>query len=191
MLDEPLLEAVLSRQLDVALLRTARASDNELSCEHVLSDRMCVVLPRMHRLAGRADVSYGDLWEEDFVVCSCAKPRAEARGFDRVVESCLSAGFTPRVVQESSLPYTTLGLVQAGVGVTVLSELFRMLCPDELVFVPLRGESGVIHVVWQSAEPSVIRENFVTVVREIGERLEGDEVESATVDLRRSGLALA
>jgi DNA-binding transcriptional LysR family regulator len=192
MLDEPLLEAVAAHQLDVALVRTPHANADDISCEPVFSDRMCVVVPRAHRLAQNDELSYADLAEERFVLCSCARPRAEVReGFDPVVERCLASGFSPQVVQESSLPYTTLGLVQAGVGITVLSELFRMLCPNELAFVPLKGERGVIHVAWQSAEPSVIRENFVEAVRHVGERLGSEEIRPDVLEPRSSGLAVA
>jgi DNA-binding transcriptional LysR family regulator len=176
MLDDPLLEAVAARQLDVAFVRTHRVSNSDLRFEAMLADRMCVVLRRDHRLARHEELSYADLAEEPFVLCSCARPRAEARdGFDKVVEGCIAAGFSPRIAQESSLPYTTLGLVDAGLGITVLSDLFRTLCPSDVVFVPLTGERGMVYLAWHAAELSVIRNNFVAVVRSVGERLGSDQ----------------
>jgi DNA-binding transcriptional LysR family regulator len=175
MLDDALLGAVAAGELDAAFVRSNRHASSALAFEPVLSDRMCAVLSRGHRLARREELSYGDLAEERFVLCSCARPRAEAReGFDTVVEGCLTAGFSPQIAQESSLPATTLGLVAAGVGIAVLSELFRPVSPNEVVFIPLTGAPSVIYVTWQPGEPSAIRDNFITVVRTTGETVAYD-----------------
>jgi len=176
MLDEPLLEAIAAHQVDVGLVRTPMKADSSLSFEQVVADRMCAVVPRSHSLADRQELTYGELAGETFVVCSCARPRADARAeHDRVVESCLAAGFTPHVAQESSLPYTTLGLVSAGVGITVLSELFKGMCPSDLVFVPLTGDRSAIYLVYESTEPSLIKENFAAAVRHAREQFDGLE----------------
>ena len=112
----------------------------------------------------RASGSYRDLRDEQFVLW----PRSQSReGYDAVIDGCRNAGFTARVAQECAHPYTTLGLVAAGAGVSVLSGLFRDFRSD-VAFVPLACPRGTIYLAWRSDSPSPARNAFVDLVRQVG-----------------------
>jgi DNA-binding transcriptional LysR family regulator len=161
MLDDPLLAALESRAVEIAILRSRR-SEPDITFELLFADPIHVVLPRGHPLASRARLAYGDLCDEVFVLW----PRNQSReGYDQVVEGCRAAGFEPRIVQECSLPNTTLGLVAAGIGISVLSGLFQAFRND-VAFVPLDQPRGTIYLAWHAAEPSAARDAFVALIRQ-------------------------
>lgn len=160
MLDDPLLGALESRSLDVAILRSRR-DQADLEFEPLFDDPIHVALPLGHRLASRDLLSFADLRDEVFVLW----PRSQSRGgYDQVVAGCREAGFEPRIVQECGLPNTTLGLVAAGVGVSVLSSLFKAFRHD-VAFVPLDQPCGAIYLAWRCTERSAARDCFVELIR--------------------------
>lgn len=169
MLDDPLLAALMSGRVDVGILRS-RANDEGLSFEPLVDDPVHVVLPLGHPLAARKRLAYRDLRDESFVLW----PRSQSReGYDSVIEGCRKAGFAARVVQECAHPYTTLGLVAAGAGVSVLSGLFRSFRSD-VAFVPLSIPRGTIYLGWRSGSPSPARDALVDLVRRGGAGLLDD-----------------
>lgn len=161
MLDDPLLAGLSNGQVDVGIVRN-HVRDDALSFEPLIDDQIHVVLPLGHRLAQRKTLSYRDLRNESFVLW----PRSESSvGYDAVIAGCRRAGFTARIVQECAHPYTTLGLVAAGAGVSVLSSLFRSFRRD-VAFVPLARQHGTIYLAWRSDPPSTARDTFVELTRE-------------------------
>jgi DNA-binding transcriptional LysR family regulator len=77
-----------------------------------------VVLPRHHPLARRPALELGDLRSEDFVFCT-RESRPEF--YDEFFRLCANAGFRPHVVKEvGGYPTNMLGLISAGLGVSVL-----------------------------------------------------------------------
>jgi DNA-binding transcriptional LysR family regulator len=160
MLDDPLLGALEAGALDVAILRSRREQPG-LRFEPLFDDPIHVALPLGHGLADRERLSFADLREELFVLW----PRSQSReGYDQVVAGCRAAGFEPRIIQECALPNTTLGLVAAGVGVSVLSSLFKQFRHD-VAFVPLEQPCGAIYLAWRSSEASGARDCFVDLIR--------------------------
>jgi DNA-binding transcriptional LysR family regulator len=168
MLDDPQLEALHERRIDLGLLRTRESSD-ELAFEPLQGERLCVVVARDHRLAGRRRVRYADLRDEDLILW----PRQGApETFDAVIEACRSAGFSPKVIQEATSAYTIIGLVSAGVGVSVLAGSYDARSGSDVVFVPISGSETTLYLAWRPDEPSAARDNLVAVARRVATRLQ-------------------
>jgi molybdate transport repressor ModE-like protein len=95
-----------------------------LDCIPLLDDPVRVVLPADHPLAGRKAIRLEQLAEESWVggcldgVCH-----------QMVVSWCGKAGFQPKIVFESDDHNVQMGLVAAGVGVTLLPELALRILP--------------------------------------------------------------
>jgi DNA-binding transcriptional LysR family regulator len=89
-----------------------------LDCIHLLDDPVYAVLPVDHRLANRKSIRLAELEEESWVggclggVC-CSM----------LQDWCVEAGFQPNLTVESNDHNVQMGLVAAGVGVTLLPEL--------------------------------------------------------------------
>jgi DNA-binding transcriptional LysR family regulator len=111
------LRLVRSRELDCAFTRLPDAiEDDELIAYPLVAVRTMVVLPRSHRFATRRVVRLRDLADEDWVVIG----RGVGGSFpDDVVALCRSAGFVPRVAQETNDVRVLFGLVAAGLGIAM------------------------------------------------------------------------
>jgi DNA-binding transcriptional LysR family regulator len=162
-LDEPQLEGLAQGRLDVGVLRTARELD-DVRFEALAVEEQCVAVARDHRLVGRRRVSFRDLRGEDFVLWP---RRIDPETHDAIDERCRAAGFSPRIVQEAPQAHTLLGLVAAGLGVSILVQSYRSLRGGDVVFVPIRGERSTLYVAWRSDRPSAARDNFLAVARRI------------------------
>src|SRR4029453_17901131 len=80
-----------------------------------------LMVPQNHRLVGRRAVRLVELAAERFVLY----PKG-AGGRDLFLNACHRAGVEPRVVFESDDRETILGLVAAGVGVTLMPRLVSL-----------------------------------------------------------------
>jgi DNA-binding transcriptional LysR family regulator len=123
-----------------------------------------VAVAHDHRLARRGTITYADLEGEPFVLW----PRATApETFDDVIQACRAAGFSPRVVQEATSAYTILGLVAAGVGVSVLASSYAARSGDDTVFVPITDSRTTLYLAWRGDDPSAARDNLIAVARRV------------------------
>lgn len=110
--------------IDVGFVREAVEHGAGLICEPILREEFVAVLPPAHRLAKRRELPLGELAGEPFVHF----PRVVAPAlYDQVGDICRRAGFQPRVVQEAQEWLTILGLVEAGLGVSLVPDSFRRL----------------------------------------------------------------
>jgi DNA-binding transcriptional LysR family regulator len=80
-------------------------------------DPYCLALPADHRLASRRRVVVAELAHEDFV--SFGRDRG-VNYFDRTVAMCVEAGFSPAIRHEANNFWSALGVVAAGLGVSIV-----------------------------------------------------------------------
>jgi DNA-binding transcriptional LysR family regulator len=129
-----IIEGVRAGDVDVGLVRPASSTPMPVgvAAVPVLKERLMLVLHADHRLAGRKRaVPIEALAGEPFLL----RPRGpNAAFFEQVFELCAAAGFTPRVVQEATETSTILGLVAAGVGISVLPASFRVIRVSGIVW---------------------------------------------------------
>jgi len=89
---------------------------DDLVVRPLLRDRLVVMVPDGHRLAGAGTVGIGELAEEPWIA-GCPRCRRH------LVEVCEAEGFTPRIDFATDDYPAVVGLVGAGLGVAVLPEL--------------------------------------------------------------------
>ena len=118
------LKAVSVGTIDIGLVRETESSDESILIQPILREAFVVSLPPQHRLARSRKLAPQQLADEPFVLF----PRDVAPGlFYRVMSLCERSGFTPRVVQEAREWLTVLGLVEAGLGVSIVPASFTKL----------------------------------------------------------------
>lgn len=116
--------ALTDGSIDVGFVRESVGQGADLICEPVLREEFVAVLPPAHPLATRRQLPLNTLAEEPFVHF----PRAVAPAlYDQIADVCRRAGFRPRVVQEAQEWLTILGLVEAGIGVSLVPASFCRL----------------------------------------------------------------
>ncbi|MGE0814012.1 MAG: LysR substrate-binding domain-containing protein [Vicinamibacterales bacterium] len=155
------LAALLRGDLDVGFVRGADA-DPRLAVELFAREPLLIALPRGHDAAGAARVPLSALAGDPWVLF----PRAIAPLLhEQVVRLCREAGFTPNVVQESREVYTTVGLVGAGVGVTIVPETVQRMSWQGVVYKPIPRATVRLAMVRQSGAPTPVVDAFLAVAR--------------------------
>ena len=169
---DELLQRLREEQIDVAFLRSAPqdASGLGLTVEILLTEPMVVALPRDHALGkpgATSPVAMGDLKGESFIVF--ARQHGPAF-YDSTLAACQRAGFSPRIAQEAPRVITALGLVAAGLGVSVVPASMQRIALDGVVFRAIDNRAGlkaVLALGWRKNDASPALANFLTVVRRL------------------------
>jgi len=126
-----LIEGMESDRLDAVFIWSSVAKLEGLVLHPLLEEPLVVALPKGHALArgqARAGLPLKGLADETFVVNRNRGPMPDA-----VFAACHAAGFSPRVGQEAPHVMSTLPLVAAGIGISIV--------PASLEHMKIRGVS--------------------------------------------------
>ena len=130
------LEALRAGRIDVGFVRVPEAELDGIRAEVIDREDVVAVLPGGHPLASRDDLALTELRDEAFVLLA----RRQAPGlYDATVLAMAQAGGVPRVVQEVAEVQTAIGLVAAGVGLTLVPASVGAQVRGEVVARPLRA----------------------------------------------------
>ena len=109
-------QALRRGQIQLGLLRPP-INDETVEIEDLVQERLMVALPEKHPLARKSHVRLAELAQESFVLCSAEFEPSLHRCY---LELLKRAGFEPRIAQEVTHLQTQLGLVAAGIGVSLV-----------------------------------------------------------------------
>jgi DNA-binding transcriptional LysR family regulator len=132
--------ALLNEDIDVGYIRVTPGTTRDgLNIRVLRRDQLCVVLPDDHPKAACETLTITDVKDEPFIFYP---DMAGASVPDKVRRMCQKSGFTPYVVQEAAEVLTHIGLVGAGVGVSVLPRPIDQLKPKGVKFIPLAEDDA-------------------------------------------------
>ncbi len=121
------LEGLRQRSLDLALVcEPPAANDPDLQAAQVLSDPMLLAIPEDHPLAQAKRFTPEDLAAQKWIG---VMHQEGALHHDTFIAACAKAGFTPDIALEASEPLAALGLVAAGLGMTMIQQSLRHQAP--------------------------------------------------------------
>jgi len=133
-------EMLLAEKVDLAVVVATDPlppdDDPRFEQEPLLRDRMDLLVPPDHPLAGRSSVSLRDAAQEAWIMDRPGRPHHQL-----ALRACAAAGFTPRQVHEVVEWDTAAALVAAGFGVALAPRLARMPESAGIVRVALRGHA--------------------------------------------------
>lgn len=155
--------AILEGRIDIGFV-ISQLESQKVRNVLVEENDYVALLPELHPLTARDHLRLADLSEEPFVMGS-EDTFSSFRGL--LLPICHSVGFFPRIVQQASSTSGILGMVAAGVGVSVFAGCARNLTRDGVVVRTLVDVPDRIptFAVWVDDHPS-------EVVRRFGEFLE-------------------
>lgn len=131
------LQALASGDIDVGFLRPSSAFKAPPSFEirELWQDELVLAVAKDHPQAGaRVKSRLRDLAGEEFILF----PQAVGCGlFEHISTLAAQAGFAPRIVQEVRENSTTLALVAAGLGISIVPSIYAGTKPPGVVFKPI------------------------------------------------------
>jgi DNA-binding transcriptional LysR family regulator len=157
------LDALHGRTLDVGILRppVPRAT---LATLTVRREPFVVAVPAGHPWACSRRIHLAALAQEPFILF----PQAMQKDYNaQVLALCRRAGFEPRVGQEVTEMLTLVGLVAAGLGISLVPASTRNLLSKGVVYRPLQGAQELAELVlaWRREDASEVVNGFLSVVR--------------------------
>jgi DNA-binding transcriptional LysR family regulator len=159
-LDQQQFSDLAAGRSDLGVVRGHR-EDPDLVFINLVDAELCAAVPTPHPCAGASAITYADLAADPFVLW----PRDDSPdGYDLVIGACRRAGFSPRIVAETSEAQTVLSLVAAGVGVSILGSSLRETAPEGVNFVPLLNEHDTLYLVWRAHDASEARREFSEIL---------------------------
>jgi len=134
-----LIGALQAGRVDVAFIRTAIGQPAGVRVRPLIEEPMVVALPSGHPLASQKrgrGLTLKSLAHEKFI----GYPRAAGAGlYDSVIAACIASGFSPDIAHEAPQIVTTLNLVAAGMGISVVPSSMQRLRLDAVVYRPMSG----------------------------------------------------
>nr|MDQ2897615.1 LysR substrate-binding domain-containing protein [Actinomycetota bacterium] len=157
------LRAVRAGSVDVGLVRPPIVPDEALRTEVVMRERTIAVIPAGHPLAQLRRIPLRRLAAEPLVLF----PRQQAPGFhDLLIGRLASTGTAPHVVQYAPQMLTIIGLVAAGIGVSLVPASVAHLALDGVTYRPLSGAPvAELVAVTRAGEGSPLARAFVADAR--------------------------
>ena len=147
--------------LDLGLVRPPVFRDSVRTAS-VWSEPFVAALPADHRLAELEAVDTSQLRDEAFVIF----PRGRGPGlFETILRLCEGHGFTPRVAQEAVQMQTIVGLVGAGLGVSIVPASVQDFRLPGVVYRPLKQTEAqsTVALVWNAELTSTARDHFLEI----------------------------
>nr|WP_276531989.1 LysR family substrate-binding domain-containing protein [Brevibacillus invocatus] len=130
-----------------------------------------IILPEDHPLADQTDLNIAQLAQEPFVMLE----REESpQGYDYVLSLCAKHGFSPRIVSQASRTDAVLMIVDAGIGITILSHHLLLYASPSLRFIDIQDEEHQVDIVasWKTANENPSVPLFIQEVETALQRLE-------------------
>jgi DNA-binding transcriptional LysR family regulator len=180
-----LVDALRGDRLDAAFVRTPVVDTSGITIEPLLDEAMVVALPDQHRLLrgfrparrrlpgrrllGRR-IALGDLADQTFILYR--RPTRPGL-YDSIIAACHAAGFSPRIGQEAPRMASTLSLVAAGLGVSIIPASMCRLDTEGIAYCRLDGATRLVaplHLAYRDATPSGATLRLIETVRQAAEK---------------------
>ena len=132
--------------LDLGLMRNTQLPET-LVWERVLREPLLAMVPRDHPLASQPRVSLRELAREPVVFFD---PHVGTGLYDDILGLLRRYDLTPTIAQEVGEAMTIIGLVAAGLGVSILPASFRRVQLSEMCWLPIEEQDAVseMWLVW-------------------------------------------
>lgn len=159
-----LVEGVRNLSLDLAVM-SLPLRHREFETIPLHKERLYAVLPRDHALARRREISLGDLRTEPFVLL-----RDSHCFHDIAVSACQRARVNPRVAFESGQFSSLLGMVSAGIGVSIVPAMAVDEAPDRAYvrIADQRAFRTIVAVVLRGRSLNRVQKAFLTHLQASG-----------------------
>jgi DNA-binding transcriptional LysR family regulator len=158
-------KALRDGRIQVGLVRLP-VEDSGLVVESIQREPLVAVLPEGHPSARRTRVRLAELQSDPMILF----PRRIAPDYhDLFLEVCRRAGFVPSIAHETESIQTNLGLVAAGLGVTLMPASIRSLRRAGVVYRPLVPPVPHVEmaVAYERNHRSAILPTFLGVLRQV------------------------
>jgi DNA-binding transcriptional LysR family regulator len=154
--------ALKDHRIDAGIVR-GPISERELEAITLFEEPFVAVVPTGHRLCAEKTVTLAQIAGEPLIQVFPSANRDFSR---RMFGALLDKGYKLNVVQEVSDTHTLIGLVAAGVGVSLVPASLQAIQISQVKYLPLRERTPLttLQLVFNKENSSAVLRNFVDLV---------------------------
>jgi DNA-binding transcriptional LysR family regulator len=159
-----LCRALSQGDVDAAFIRPPALDPERTQLDVLFEEDILVALPTGHPLENSTEIALSALAGEPFILY----PRHLGPTiYDAIIAACRQAGFTPRVVQEAPQVASTINLVAAGIGVSLVPASMQQIHTEGVTYRLLCGNPlrAPLSLACRRGEIAAPVKNFVALVR--------------------------
>lgn len=159
------IEALESGKLHVGLVRSGFQS-TKLAQKAQLAEKVVAAVPSNHPLSSCNEITLSQLKHEDFVFYAREVSRWQ---FDELIRICETTGkFTPRVAYQSHTVMHQMGLISAGLGVALVTELTKSIHIEGVSYLPIVDVAVGFPLIaaWDEGSIDPMRDEFLRALKE-------------------------
>lgn len=159
-------QMLLENRIDVSFGRFSKP-EKELVFETIYKEELVVALPPGHHLARKKVLSFSDLKNEPFILF----PNLPSAHAENTLQAFASEGLSPKIIQTVKEMYIALGLVAAGIGITLVPSSVKGTQQKGIVYIPLRKPAPVLELMmgYREQDDSPVLKRFIETVHSISE----------------------
>jgi DNA-binding transcriptional LysR family regulator len=162
-----LVDSLRAGRVDAAFIRSPSLAVDGLVVLPIVEEEMLIALPAQHELAASSPLALDALAGEPFILF----PRANSPElYDHIVQACQRAGFSPNIAQQAPEVASTLNLIAAGEGVSIVPVSMHHMHPQGVAYRAILGEGprAPLSLAYRSTEASAAVRNLAALVRRAG-----------------------
>jgi DNA-binding transcriptional LysR family regulator len=180
-----LTERLRKDQIDVAFIKTPMANPEGIVLDCLHEEEVIAALPVGHALAGTKrdngiPLQLKALAGETFIMYGRPQGTWTLQG-NAILAGCEAAGFSPRVSHIAPHHLSTLNLVAAGLGVSIVSASVERINIEGVVFRRLNGAAQIkvpLNVASRRGETSTVIRQFLKMAKRRAQSFRADEKKS-------------
>jgi DNA-binding transcriptional LysR family regulator len=158
---DSIMRALRDGRTDVGIVRYPTLNVPSIAMATLQRDRYVLALPAGHPKAARAGLKLGDMRDEPFIFPA----REQGSGaYMAALLACQGAGFMPNIVQQATHAQSIVALVESGLGVALVPDVWEHLAARSVVFRNLVGmgsnTTGLALACRQGEQDAVLIANF-------------------------------
>jgi DNA-binding transcriptional LysR family regulator len=161
-------ERLCNDHIDVAFIRTPVANPEGIAIDPLQEEKIVAALPSSHTLAQNGSaLPLKALADETFVIYGRSQGTLTLQG-NAIIAGCEAAGFRPRVGYVAPHHLSTLNLVAAGLGVSLVSASVQRINIEGVVFRGLTGATQIkvpLNIASRRGEPSAVVRQFLKLAK--------------------------
>jgi len=158
-------KALATNEVDISFTFSAGLERlSGIECHTISRQPLMIVLPSQHPLADQPDIPLSSLADESFILTrQDTSPLASAIS----MSLCLKHGFSPNIVYHSPLVEIVVMLVEAGLGVSILSRHANLCKRSTLRCFPIDDDEAYINMVvaWKKNNTNSSLPFFIEEIR--------------------------
>jgi DNA-binding transcriptional LysR family regulator len=170
--------------IDIAFVWPPISDSDDLTLEPLIDDAFVMILPLGHALNGSASAPLSALAKEPFIL----PPREINPGvYDSIISACHRAGFSPKLGPAVPQVVSTVAMVAAGLGVSIVPHCISRIAADGIFYLPIEGDGprAGISLAFRRDDRSPAVQNFVTVANRATRMADQRKSKNVAIQLKK------